>query len=54
MRDRLIEELKHFVNYDLEEKTFKELLDIYNLIFNYEYASQQKEDCLPQSSFSWN
>lgn len=43
MRDRLILELQHYTNESLEDKTLKELLDMYNMIFNYEYAIQQVE-----------
>ena len=50
MRDRLILELQHYTNESLEDKTLKELLDMYNMIFNYEYAIQQKEACWPQTS----
>ena len=50
MIDRLINELQHYTNESLEDKTFKELLDMYNMIFNYEYAIKQKEACLPQTS----
>lgn len=52
MRDRLINELRQYTNQDLDDKTLKELLIMYNLLFNSEYAKEQ-EDCLPQSSFDW-
>lgn len=51
MRERLISELKHYTNDDIEDYTLKDLLDMYNMLFNYEYYIKQiEEPCLPQTS----
>lgn len=42
MRQKLINEIKHYTNEDLSNKTLKELLIMYNLLFNRDYALEQE------------
>lgn len=54
MRDKLINELKYYVNFELEDKTLKQLLIMYNLIFNKDYALEQELPKKKNSSYRWD
>ena len=54
MKDILIRELQHYTNSDLDNKTLKELLDMYNELFNKEYYYQQLENAsIKKGAFNW-
>ena len=42
MRQKLINEIKHYTKEDISNKTLKELLIMYNLLFNRDYALEQE------------